>query len=63
MHVNHREVDLIYCQCSGRLHEVEPTDEELKEYNCSKPYPCCMTVIECDTCRKRIIFKLFAPEF
>lgn len=55
-----RAVEFSACSCGGTPVKVEQTEEEAKEYNCSKG--CCGLAFECDKCKTRFVFKLEAPE-
>jgi uncharacterized protein with PIN domain len=58
-----REVDTIRCEdCGGEMDKVDCTPEERKEYGCGRPYDCCSAAFVCESCHKRIVISLPAPE-
>ena len=57
-----RDVEGLKCDCGGYAERVDCTPEELKKYNCGRPYECCARTFVCCICGKRIVGSAEAPE-
>jgi len=57
-----RDVDIIRCECGGKMNRVECTVEEREEYGCGRSYDCCSAAFVCEQCKKRIALRLPPPE-
>lgn len=70
MHINpdgtfvlERDDDAIPCpKCKGYAPRVECTEEELKQYNCGRPWECCARAFVCSVCGHRFATQAPAPE-
>jgi hypothetical protein len=58
-----RDDDAIACpQCKGYAERVECNNDELKKFNCGRPYECCARAFVCIKCGHRAAMKAPAPE-
>jgi hypothetical protein len=58
-----RDAEGCPCKCNGYAdrQDEDPTDEEIKQYDCGKGYACCTAVFVCRLCGKRFIGQLATP--
>jgi len=57
-----RSAKAIKCECGGYAERVDCTMEELKEFNCGRPFECCARAFVCSICGKRIVGEAEAPD-
>ena len=55
-----RDVDVILCDCGGKLEKTECTEAEEKDHGCGLRR-CCAAAFVCDKCGIRKAFTLPAP--
>lgn len=54
----------VKCSCGGYAEATgeEPTGDEVKAYDCVRPYACCTAVFRCVVCGKEMIAGFESPD-
>lgn len=50
----------VKCSCGGEVANVLPSQTERNEAGC--PKPCCLTILECRSCRVRFAIEEESPD-